>query len=100
MQLKELEEEWAKLPGTPPAPTRYLRSQQAQSQAVASAGGGGGGGGGSGDGEEGGVEAAAAPVVIDPYDLADPEDFLGKLPKDFYEKIVRHTPPDNIAFIV
>lgn len=28
LQLKELEEEWVKLPTTPPKQTRFLRSQQ------------------------------------------------------------------------
>lgn len=28
MQLKELEEEWVKLPSAPPKQTRFLRSQQ------------------------------------------------------------------------
>ena len=28
LQLKELDEEWGKLPPTPPAPTRFTRSQQ------------------------------------------------------------------------
>ena len=83
--MKELEEEWGKISGAP-APTRFLRSQQAQAVAapVASSGGGGGGD----DGAVGGAVAVAAPQVIDPYDLADPEDFLGKMPKDFFEKIV------------
>jgi hypothetical protein len=31
---------------------------------------------------------AAVPEAIDPYDFADPEDFLGKMPKDFFERIV------------
>lgn len=85
--MKELEEEWGKLPGTPPAPTRFLRShQQQQAQAVPVAASGGGGG--AGEEEEEDVAAAAAPQMIDPYDLADPEDLLGKMPKDFFERIV------------
>ena len=32
------------------------------------------------------VETAAG---VDPYDIIDPVDILSKLPKDFYEKIVR-----------
>ncbi len=34
------------------------------------------------------MAAASAAMAIDPYDLADPEDFLGKMPKDFFDKIV------------
>ena len=86
LQLKELEEEWGKISGPPPPPTRRLRSQQAAAAApvaVAAAFGGGGGG----DTGGGGV-VEAVPEVIDPYDLADPEDFLGKMPKDFFDKIV------------
>ena len=85
IQLKELEEEWGKVAGTPSVPTRFLRSQQQQqAQAVPAAASGGGDGGG----DEGVAVAAASVEVIDPYDLADPEDFLGKMPKDFFEKIV------------
>ena len=88
-QLKELEEEWGKISGGPGAPARMLRSQQAQPPAAVAGGGGGGGGEGGGGGapDTGGVAADAA-AVLDPYDLADPEDLLGKMPKDFYEKVV------------
>lgn len=44
LQLKELDEEWGKLPPTPPAPTRFTRSQQqkmAERGAAASAATGG-----------------------------------------------------------
>lgn len=34
LQLKELEDEWAKLDATPPTPTRYTRSQQAKMAAA------------------------------------------------------------------
>ena len=43
--MKELEEEWAKLPPAPPAPSRFTRSQQAkmaEGAATAPAVGGGG----------------------------------------------------------
>ena len=43
--MKELEEEWAKLPPAPPAPSRFTRSQQAkmaEGAATAPATGGGG----------------------------------------------------------
>uniref|UniRef100_A0A8C2Q426 Cytoskeleton associated protein 5 n=1 Tax=Cyprinus carpio TaxID=7962 RepID=A0A8C2Q426_CYPCA len=73
VQLKELEEEWVKLPPAAPKQTRFLRSQQdlkakfEQQQAA------------------GGDEADAAPV--DPYELLEAVEILSKLPKDFYEKI-------------
>ncbi|XP_056908660.1 cytoskeleton-associated protein 5 isoform X5 [Takifugu flavidus] len=80
VQLKELEEEWVKLPQTPPKQTRFLRSQQdlkakfEQQQAQ---------GGDQSDGEDE-MEAAAA---VDPYELLEAVEILSKLPKDFYEKI-------------
>ena len=81
-QLKELEDEWAKITG-PPAPTRFLRSQQkAQAAAVASGGGGGGEGGAVG------VVQAAAVEVFDPYELLEAAEILSKLPADFYDKLV------------
>ncbi|GCB74029.1 hypothetical protein scyTo_0003113 [Scyliorhinus torazame] len=78
LQLKELEEEWVKLPTTAPRQTRFLRSQQdlktkfEQHQAA-------------GDDEEGDEEAEVP--VVDAYDLLEPVEILLKLPKDFYEKI-------------
>ncbi len=86
-QLKELEEEWGKLPGVPPIPPRRLRSEQDAPIEVPVP---------SGGGDEDGVEdegsggaALLAQAALDPYDLADPEDILGKMPKNFYEKLVR-----------
>ncbi|KAF7647512.1 hypothetical protein LDENG_00171230 [Lucifuga dentata] len=81
VQLKELEEEWAKVPSGP-RQTRFLRSQQdlrakyeqqqQQQQAV------------SGDSPH----KTEEPVQqVDPYELLDPVEILSKLPKDFYEKI-------------
>lgn len=85
LQLKELEEEWGKLPGVPPIPPRRIRSDQATlAEAPTTAEGED-----EENGDEGGGAAAIAPVALDPYDLADPEDMLGKMPKDFYEKLVR-----------
>ncbi len=84
--MKELEEEWGKISGSPGAPPRLLRSQQAQPPPAA-AGGGSDESGGGGGGSSGGV-AVAAPAALDPYDLADPEEMLGKMAKDFYEKLV------------
>ena len=43
--MKELEEEFSKLPPTPPAPSRLLRSQQAIAQAAPTGGGDTGSGG-------------------------------------------------------
>ncbi|XP_014829255.1 PREDICTED: cytoskeleton-associated protein 5 isoform X2 [Poecilia mexicana] len=80
VQLKELEEEWVKLPPSPPKQTRFLRSQQdlkakfEQQQAQ---------GGEQSDGDEEEETAAA----VDPYDLLEPVEILSKMPKDFYEKI-------------
>ncbi|XP_064423215.1 cytoskeleton-associated protein 5 isoform X2 [Latimeria chalumnae] len=80
LQLKELEEEWVKLPTAAPKQTRFLRSQQdlkakfEQQQAAA------------GDGDEGEDEEDAAPQV-DAYELLEAVEILSKLPKDFYEKI-------------
>ncbi|KAM6937380.1 cytoskeleton-associated protein 5 [Xenentodon cancila] len=79
VQLKELEEEWVKLPQGPPKQTRFLRSQQdlkakfEQQQAQ---------GGDQSDEDE---EEAA--VAVDPYELLEPVEILSKMPKDFYEKI-------------
>ncbi|XP_059392568.1 cytoskeleton-associated protein 5 isoform X2 [Carassius carassius] len=81
VQLKELEEEWVKLPTAAPKQTRFLRSQQdlkakfEQQQAA---------GGDEADGNDD-DEVDAAPV--DPYELLEAFEILSKLPKDFYEKI-------------
>ncbi|NXJ65537.1 CKAP5 protein, partial [Rostratula benghalensis] len=81
VQLKELEEEWVKVPSGAPKQTRFLRSQQElkakfeQQQAV-----GGDADGGDDDEEE------AVPQV-DAYELLEAVEILSKLPKDFYEKI-------------
>uniref|UniRef100_A0A672P326 TOG domain-containing protein n=1 Tax=Sinocyclocheilus grahami TaxID=75366 RepID=A0A672P326_SINGR len=82
VQLKELEEEWVKLPTAAPKQTRFLRSQQdlkakfEQQQAA---------GGDEADGDDDEVEAAP----VDPYELLEAVEILSKLPKDFYEKIVK-----------
>uniref|UniRef100_A0A669C7C4 Cytoskeleton associated protein 5 n=1 Tax=Oreochromis niloticus TaxID=8128 RepID=A0A669C7C4_ORENI len=79
VQLKELEEEWVKLPSSPPKQTRFLRSQQdlkakfEEQQAQ-------GGEQSDDDGEE-------MVVAVDPYELLEPVEILSKMPKDFYEKI-------------
>uniref|UniRef100_A0A8C5I6V6 TOG domain-containing protein n=1 Tax=Gouania willdenowi TaxID=441366 RepID=A0A8C5I6V6_GOUWI len=79
VQLKELEEEWVKLPSSPPKQTRFLRSQQdlkakfEQHQAQ---------GGDQSDDDEGETVA-----TVDPYELLEAVEILSKLPKDFYDKI-------------
>ncbi|XP_073687639.1 cytoskeleton-associated protein 5 isoform X2 [Garra rufa] len=81
VQLKELEEEWVKLPTSAPKQTRFLRSQQdlkakfEQQQAA---------GGDEADGDD---EDEAEAVQVDPYELLEAVEILSKLPKDFYEKI-------------
>ncbi|XP_043083579.1 cytoskeleton-associated protein 5 isoform X3 [Puntigrus tetrazona] len=81
VQLKELEEEWVKLPAAAPKQTRFLRSQQdlkakfEQQQAA---------GGDEADGDD--DDEVEAPSV-DPYELLEAVEILSKLPKDFYEKI-------------
>uniref|UniRef100_A0A4W5PU87 Cytoskeleton associated protein 5 n=1 Tax=Hucho hucho TaxID=62062 RepID=A0A4W5PU87_9TELE len=80
VQLKELEEEWVKLPTTAPKQSRFLRSQQAlkakfeQQQAA------------GGDEADGDNDDEPAPQV-DPYELLEAVEILSKLPKDFYDKI-------------
>uniref|UniRef100_A0A3B4FJH6 Cytoskeleton associated protein 5 n=1 Tax=Pundamilia nyererei TaxID=303518 RepID=A0A3B4FJH6_9CICH len=80
VQLKELEEEWVKLPSSPPKQTRFLRSQQdlkakfQEQQAQ---------GGEQSDGDDG----EELVVAVDPYELLEPVEILSKMPKDFYEKI-------------
>ncbi|XP_056271762.1 cytoskeleton-associated protein 5 isoform X2 [Pseudoliparis swirei] len=79
VQLKELEEEWVKLPSSPPKQTRFLRSQQDlkakfdQHQAQ----------GEESDGEDEEETVAA----VDPYELLEAVEILSKIPKDFYDKI-------------
>ncbi|XP_061773352.1 cytoskeleton-associated protein 5 isoform X2 [Nerophis ophidion] len=77
--LKELDEEWVKIPSTPPKQSRFLRSQQdlkakfQQKQAQ----------GEQSDEEEEDDTVAA----VDAYELLEAVDILSKLPKDFYDKI-------------
>ncbi|KAH0620748.1 hypothetical protein JD844_021478 [Phrynosoma platyrhinos] len=81
LQLKELEEEWVKLPSSAPKQTRFLRSQQemkAKFEQQQAAGGDADGGGDDGD--------EAVPQV-DAYELLEAVEILSKLPKDFYDKI-------------
>ncbi|XP_061825770.1 cytoskeleton-associated protein 5 isoform X2 [Nerophis lumbriciformis] len=77
--LKELDEEWVKIPSTPPKQSRFLRSQQdlkakfQQQQAK-----------GEQSDEEEEEDTVAA---VDAYELLEAVDILSKLPKDFYDKI-------------
>ncbi|KAJ8413053.1 hypothetical protein AAFF_G00106350 [Aldrovandia affinis] len=80
VQLKELEEEWVKLPSAAPKQSRFLRSQQdlkakfEQQQAV--------------DGDDvDGDDDEEAPPQVDVYELLEAVEILSKVPKDFYEKI-------------
>uniref|UniRef100_A0A670Z097 Cytoskeleton associated protein 5 n=1 Tax=Pseudonaja textilis TaxID=8673 RepID=A0A670Z097_PSETE len=80
LQLKELEEEWVKLPSSTPKQSRFLRSQQEmkakfeQQQAA----------GGDADGGDDGDEDVPQ---VDAYELLEAVEILSKLPKDFYDKI-------------
>ncbi|XP_068996067.1 cytoskeleton-associated protein 5 isoform X1 [Embiotoca jacksoni] len=79
VQLKDLEEEWVKLPSSPPKQTRFLRSQQdlkAKFEQQAQ-------GGDQSDGDDEDEPVAA----VDPYELLEAVEVLSKMPKDFYEKI-------------
>ncbi|XP_068460140.1 cytoskeleton-associated protein 5 isoform X3 [Clinocottus analis] len=79
LQLKELDEEWVKLPSSPPKQTRFLRSQQdlkAKYEQQAQ-------GGDQSDGED----EAETVAAVDPYELLEAVEILSKMPKDFYDKI-------------
>ncbi|XP_069479300.1 cytoskeleton-associated protein 5 isoform X2 [Ambystoma mexicanum] len=81
VKLKELEEEWVKLPTTAPKQSRFLRSQQdlkAKFEQQQAAGG---------DADAGGDEEEEAMPQVDAYELMSAVEILSKLPKDFYEKI-------------
>ncbi|XP_070564717.1 cytoskeleton-associated protein 5-like isoform X2 [Ptychodera flava] len=80
--MKELEDEFEKVPSKAPKPTRFLKSQQdlkAKMEAEDAV---------DGEEEEEDDDAAAgAAASIDAYDLLDPVEILSKIPKDFYENI-------------
>ncbi|XP_028811983.1 cytoskeleton-associated protein 5-like isoform X2 [Denticeps clupeoides] len=81
VQLKELEEEWAKLPASAPKQNRFLRSQQdlkAKHEQHQLDGGGN---------EVDGIDSEEPVSVVDPYELLEAAEILSKLPKDFYEKL-------------
>uniref|UniRef100_A0A8D3C028 Cytoskeleton associated protein 5 n=1 Tax=Scophthalmus maximus TaxID=52904 RepID=A0A8D3C028_SCOMX len=80
VQLKELEEEWVKLPSSAPKQSRFLRSQQdlkAKFQQQSAQGGG----------ESDGDDEAETVAAVDPYELLEAVEILAKMPKDFYDKI-------------
>uniref|UniRef100_A0A8D0L3G1 Cytoskeleton associated protein 5 n=1 Tax=Sphenodon punctatus TaxID=8508 RepID=A0A8D0L3G1_SPHPU len=81
VQLKELEEEWVKLPSAAPKQTRFLHSQQelkAKFEQQQAAGG---------DADGGGDETDEAVPQVDAYELLEAVEILSKLPNDFYDKI-------------
>lgn len=80
-QQNDLESQFEKIKAEkPPKQERLLRSQQAaQERAPAD------GDGEDGDGEEGGEADDAGEV--DAFDLAEPQDVLAKIPKDFYDNL-------------
>ncbi|XP_029935626.1 cytoskeleton-associated protein 5-like [Myripristis murdjan] len=81
VQLKELEEEWAKVPSGAPRQSRFLRSQQdlrakyeqQQQQAESEV-------------DPADDESEEMAQQVDPYELLEPVEILSKMPKDFYEK--------------
>ncbi|XP_078348745.1 cytoskeleton-associated protein 5-like isoform X2 [Oculina patagonica] len=85
VQLKELDEEWGKLPPAPPAPIRFTRSQQ-QKMAEQGAAAPAAATGGDESATDGGV-AMPEQEAIDPYELIEAVEILSKLPKDFYENL-------------
>lgn len=97
VQLKELEEQFSKLPSDKPKPERLIRAEQAveeeEEQAMDQ---------GKGDikiiritklmhdigDQEQNDQDEAEDVEMDAYDLADPVDITAKLPSNFYELLV------------
>ncbi|TPX69294.1 hypothetical protein SpCBS45565_g02541 [Spizellomyces sp. 'palustris'] len=81
VQIKELHDQFDKLPQERATPERLIRSEQAKIQAQ----------GPAADGDEGAGESINgvddAPEPVDAYDLADPVNILDKLPKNFYEQL-------------
>ncbi|XP_035011741.2 cytoskeleton-associated protein 5 isoform X3 [Hippoglossus stenolepis] len=80
VQLKDLEEEWVKLPTSAAKQTRFLRSQQdlkAKFEQHSAEGGA----------DSDGDDEADTVAAVDPYELLEAVDILAKIPKDFYDKI-------------
>ncbi|KAI8882635.1 ARM repeat-containing protein [Backusella circina FSU 941] len=78
VQIKELEEQFSKLPSEKAKPERLIRAEQVveeeeEEQPVD-----------QGDGEQNDQDEAED-VEMDAYDLADPVDITAKLPNNFYE---------------
>ena len=79
--LKELEDEWKKVSGDNPKPTRYLRSKHPSTSSEAA-------------GDEATAESPAdgtpvqAQPVFDPWEMMDPVDLTKQLPPEFYTNIV------------
>ncbi|KAK4225845.1 armadillo-type protein [Podospora fimiseda] len=79
-QQNDLEAQFEKVKAEGPAKQeRLLRSQQAAMERAPAAGGG------EEYGEDGGEEEE--PAEIDVFDLAEPQDVLSKVPKDFYDNL-------------
>ena len=93
--MQELEAEFEKLPSEKPQQTRFLRSQQdlkAKMEAAAAAAEAGEGGNDEDEDEE-------PEEAVDPFDLMTPVEIISKLPKDFYEKIVRFIAPEQLVLL-
>ena len=79
-QQSDLEAQFEKVKAEGPAKQeRLLRSQQAAMERAPAAGGG------DEYAEDGGEDEE--PVEIDAFDLAEPQDVLSKVPKDFYDNL-------------
>nr|WAW84822.1 CKAP5/XMAP215 [Halisarca dujardinii] len=88
VQMKELSEDWEKLPTTKAHPERYLRSEMKKMEAQQAASKQTEGAEGEEDSEEDSEEDEEDGGGIDPYELLDPVDILSLLPKDFYDCLV------------
>ncbi|KAL2017966.1 hypothetical protein VTK56DRAFT_1498 [Thermocarpiscus australiensis] len=80
-QQNDLESQFEKVKAEgPPKQERLLRSQQAAKERAPA----GGAGDDAYEEDEGEPEE---PVEVDAFDLAEPQDVLGKIPKDFYDNL-------------
>ncbi|KAL2157321.1 hypothetical protein VTH06DRAFT_6259 [Thermothelomyces fergusii] len=79
-QQSDLEAQFEKVKAEgAPKQERLLRSQQAEKERAPA-------GDGGGDDEDEGAEAEE-PVEVDAFDLAEPQDVLSKVPKDFFDNL-------------
>ncbi|KAJ1541253.1 hypothetical protein HK096_010319, partial [Nowakowskiella sp. JEL0078] len=81
VQIKDLQEQFEKIPPTKPTPTRFIRSEQirmANEPAAAE----------EEEEEEEETDDAPAAELIDMFDMKDPVKVLEKLPSGFYENVV------------